>query len=218
MKFDLHIHSVYSDDSDMELVDIIRSAEAKGLDGIAILDHNTLDGYFKARDLETDLIIVPAMEVSTKKGHIMALGVQEKIEDRLSIESTTERIRERGGLSIAVHPYRFRSGLGEKNVRDNDWDGIEGLNGRCLSQKNKKAQKMAHDLRLPTTGGSDAHRLKSIGEAFTILKKVDDWEEVIQEVQKGNTEVGGRSRTLSQNLFYFKRTFSRWVKRGFKRI
>lgn len=218
MKFDLHIHSIYSDDSDIEPTDIIKTAEEIGLDGIAFLDHNTLDGYFKAKNLETDLIIVPAMEVSTRDGHIMALGVEEKIEGRLSIEATTEMIREKGGLSIAVHPYRFRSGLGEKNVRDHDWDGLEGLNGRCLKRKNKKSQKMARDLDLPVIGGSDAHRLKSIGKAFTLFGNVKDWEQVIEEVKKGKTEVGGKSRTKSQNLFYVKRTFSRWVKRGFKRI
>ncbi len=218
MKFDLHIHSAYSDDSDIPPEKIIKTAEIKDLDGIAFLDHNTLDGYFKAKDLDTDLIIVPAMEVSTREGHVMALGIQEEIEERLSIEATTEKIRERGGLSIAVHPHRFWSGLGGKNVKENDWDGIEGLNGRSWEWNNNKAQKIADDLGLPVTGGSDAHRLKSIGEAFTLFENIGDWEDVIGEVKKGNTKVGGKSRNLSQNLFYVKRTFTRWVKRGFRRI
>ncbi len=218
MKFDLHVHSAYSDDSDLHPEKIIKTAETKDLDGIAFLDHNTLDGYFKAKDLDTDLIIVPAIEVSTRKGHVMALGVQEEIEERLSIEETTEKIKERGGLSIAVHPHRFRSGLGEKNVMENDWDGIEGLNGRSWEWNNNKAQKIAEDLGLPVTGGSDAHRLKSIGEAFTLFENIGDWEDVIEEVKRGNTKVGGKSRGLSQNLFYVKRTFTRWVKRGFRRI
>ncbi len=218
MKFDLHVHSAYSDDSDIPPEKIIKTAESKNLDGIAFLDHNTLDGYFKAKDLNTDLIIVPAMEVSTRKGHVMALGVQEEIEERLSIEETTEKIREREGLSIAVHPHRFRSGLGEKNVIENHWDGIEGLNGRSWEWNNNKAQKIADDLGLPVTGGSDAHRLKSIGDAYTIFENIEDWEDVIEEIKKGNTKVGGKSRTISQNLFYVKRTFTRWVRRGFRRI
>jgi len=218
LKFDLHVHSAYSDDSEITPKEIIRTAESKGLDGIAFLDHNTLDGYFKAKNIDTDLIIVPAMEVSTRKGHVMALGVREVIEERLSIDSTIERIRERGGLSIAVHPHRFFSGLGEKNVLNNDWDGIEGLNGRSWEWKNKRAQKIADELELPVTGGSDAHRLKSIGKAFTVFENIDDWEDVIEEVKKGNTDVGGKGRTLSQNFFYVKRTFSRWVRRGFRRI
>lgn len=218
MKFDLHIHSAYSDDSDITPREIIKTAETIGLDGIAFLDHNSLEGYFKSKDIDTDLIIIPAMEVSTRDGHIMALGVQEEIKDRLSIEETTERIRERGGLAIAVHPYRFASGLGEKNLRNNDWDAIEGFNSRSWGWKNKNAQKIAEELELPITGGSDAHRLETIGKAYTIFENVDDWADAITELEKGSTEVGGESRTMSQNLFYMKRTFSRWVKRGFKRI
>ncbi len=218
MKFDLHIHSAYSDDSDITPKDIIKTAEIKELDGIALLDHNTLEGYFKLKKLGTDLIIVPAMEVSTLKGHVMAIGVQEEIEERLSIEATTEKIREVGGLSIAVHPHRFWSGVGEKEVLENEWDGIEGLNSRSWGWNNRSAQKIAKDLDLPVTGGSDAHRLKSIGKAYTVFRDVCDWEDVIKEIKKGNTEVKGESRTLLQNLFYAKRTLSRWARRGFRRI
>ncbi|MFW5945690.1 MAG: CehA/McbA family metallohydrolase [Candidatus Natronoplasma sp.] len=218
MKFDLHVHSSYSDDSDIPPKDIIETAEKIGLDGLAFLDHNSLEGYFSSKDIETDLIIIPAMEVSTLSGHVMALGVQEEIESRCSIQETRDRIKEQGGLSIAVHPFRIVSGLGEKTVRENDWDGIEGLNGRSWERENKKAQKMADELGLPITGGSDAHRLKSIGQAYTLSEGVSDWQDVMEEIKKGNTDVDGKSRTLSRNLFYMKRTFSRWVRRGFRRI
>ncbi len=202
----------------MTLKDIIKTAKIKDLDGIALLDHNTLDGYFESQRLDTDLIIVPGMEISTHSGHIIALGIEEEIEPRLSVAATIRKIREKGGISIASHPRRFWSGLGEKQIRTNDWDAIEGLNGRSLKWNNRRAQKMAEELDLPVTGGSDAHRLKRIGEAFTILENVENWEDVIQEVKKGNTDVGGKGRKLSQNLFYVKRTFSRWVRRGFRRI
>ncbi|MBS3782016.1 MAG: PHP domain-containing protein [Candidatus Thermoplasmatota archaeon] len=218
MKFDLHIHSAYSDDSDITPKDIIKIAETKDLDGIAFLDHNTLDGYLKSKYLDTDLIIVPAMEVSTKQGHIMALGVQEEIEDRLSIEETIDRVEERSGLAIAVHPFRTASGLGEINIRQNNWDAIEGMNGRCKEANNKKSRDLAADLDLPVTGGSDAHRLEDVGKAFTIFENVEDWEDVIREVSRGNTEVGGESRTFCDYIFYLRRTFFRWIKRGFKKI
>lgn len=218
MKFDLHIHSSYSDDSDVSPKRIIETAESIGLDGIAFHDHNTLEGYQAGKDIDTDLIIVPAIEVSTLRGHVMALGVQEKVEDRLSIEETIDRIEERGALAIAVHPFRTPSGLGEKNVRDNEWDAIEGLNGRCSSRNNKRSRDMASDLGLPLIGGSDAHRLETVGKAFTVLEKVEGWEDVVREINEGNTDVGGQSRTFSEHVFYMKRTLSRWVRRGFKRI
>ena len=57
--------------------DIIRRSEEIGLDAIAIADHNTLKGSIVAmeevKDLD-DFLVIPAMEVSTNKGHIVALG------------------------------------------------------------------------------------------------------------------------------------------------
>ncbi len=218
MKFDLHVHSSYSDDSDISPKDIIRTAEKIGLDGLAFLDHNTLEGYLRSKDIETDIIIVPAMEVSTMSGHVMALGVQEEIEAGLPVEETIARIKEQGALSVAVHPFRIVSGLGEKTVRENEWDAIEGMNGRCSKSNNTQSRKLAAELGVPTTGGSDSHRMESIGTAYTVLEDIEGWEDTIKEIKKGNTDVGGRSRTFSENLFYFRRTLSRWIKRGFKRI
>ncbi|MFP4000511.1 MAG: PHP-associated domain-containing protein [Thermoplasmata archaeon] len=218
MKFDLHIHSSYSDDSYISPEDIIKTAEQRGLDGIALNDHNTLEGYRSVKEYDTDLIIAPALEVSTSGGHVMALGVQEEIEDRLSIPETKDRIEERGGLAIALHPYRTPSGLGEKNVRANEWAAIEGLNGRCSKRNNKRAQDLAASLGLPSVAGSDAHRLKSVGKAFTVLEDVDDWGDILSQIKNGETDFGGESRTYWDHIFYIKRTLSRWIKRGFTRI
>lgn len=45
-----------------------------------------------------DLVIIPAMEVSTTKGHIVALGISEEIPKKISPEETIELIRVQGGL------------------------------------------------------------------------------------------------------------------------
>jgi len=44
MKIDLHIHSKYSSDGVLELLEIVRIAKGRGLDGVAITDHNTIRG------------------------------------------------------------------------------------------------------------------------------------------------------------------------------
>ena len=43
-KFDFHIHSKYSFDSFMDIEKIIKVAKKRGIDGIAIADHNTIKG------------------------------------------------------------------------------------------------------------------------------------------------------------------------------
>jgi len=44
VKFDLHIHSKYSQDGILEPKAIVDIAASKGLKGIAITDHNTIKG------------------------------------------------------------------------------------------------------------------------------------------------------------------------------
>lgn len=218
MKFDLHIHSCYSGDSDSAPEDIVRIAKDRDLDGLAILDHNTLRGYRKAVKSSLDLIVVPGIEVSTPDGHVLAIGIQEEIGRRPSISEALDAIKDHGALAIAAHPYRFASGIGEKKILKYSWDGIEGLNGRGWTVRNRQARSLAERLDLPVTGGSDSHRLKTVGKAYTILDEVANWEDVVQKIKKGETEVEGESRTLVQTFFYVKRTLTRWALRGFERV
>ncbi len=218
MKFDLHIHSVHSGDSKCRPEDIVRAAEKKGMDGIAILDHNTIEGYRRAKRVDTELIIVPGMEVSTSQGHILALGLREDIVRQKTVSGAIKTIRGHEALAVAAHPYRFWSGLGEKNVLKHDWDAIEGMNGRGWSTRNKQAQDLAKRLDLPMIGGSDSHQLKTVGKSYTIMENVEDWRDVIQKVKKGETGVGGENRTYTQTFFYVRRALFGWISRGFKKI
>ncbi len=218
MRFDLHIHSIHSGDSYCEPEDIVRTAEDRGMDGIAIMDHNTIRGYREAKKVDTDLIIVPGLEVSTAEGHILALGLEEEIGRQDAISNAIDIIREHDALAVAAHPYRVWSGIGEENVLKNDWDAIEGMNGRGWGIRNRQAQTLAERLDIPVIGGSDSHRLKTIGKAYTIIEDVKDWRDVIKKVRAGETKVGGENRTLTQTFFYVRRALTGWIRRGFKKI
>lgn len=218
MKFDLHIHSTFSGDSKTTPKQIIDLAEEKGMDGIAIIDHNTIEGYQKAVQYETDLILVPGIEVSAPEGHVIALGLQKEIGRQQSVGSAIDEVRSRGALAIAAHPYRFWSGVGEEVLRRHEWDGIEGMNGRGWKFRNEQAQGLAEEMDLPITGGSDSHQPKTVGKSYTIVDKVDSWEELLQEIRNKRTGVGGQHCTLTQTFFYVRRAFFGWVGRGFKKI
>jgi len=76
------------------------------LDGFAITDHNTLDGYFEVKNYDCGLMIIPGYEVETDAGHILVLGLEEL---PLNVESIgyvelIEWIRVRKGVSILAHP------------------------------------------------------------------------------------------------------------------
>lgn len=218
MKFDLHVHSKHSKDSDSEPLDIIRRAESLGLAGIAFLDHNSTRAFIEAKKIETDLIIVPGEEISTPSGHIAQIGMKRSIGPQGSVPQAIKKIRKGGGIAVAVHPYRYWSGIGEKVFLENRWTAVEGLNGRTKKRENKKARKLAKKARLPIVGGSDSHNVINVGQAYTILPEVSDWQGVVKEIKGGNTDVGGLDRTSFQTYSYVKKAVTEWIKRGFKRM
>ncbi len=192
MRFDLHIHSNHSSDSSLSIDDILKQAVKKGLDGIAVCDHNTVAGSLHAqkrvRDLNLPLLVLPAVEVSTTKGHLIVLGMRENIQPNLTPEETVRIAHEKGGVVIAAHPFKIRS-IG--SVDGLDVDAIETFNSRCIFGENTKAKDMARLLGKPETGGSDSHVLATIGFGFTEIDTEPDVSSVLSAITEGKTRAGG---------------------------
>jgi predicted metal-dependent phosphoesterase TrpH len=199
--FDLHMHSFYSNDCKNHPKDIIKQAIQKKLSGIAITDHNTTK--FHHQNYKSDrLVILSGVEVSTKSGHIIGLGLTETIEKGLSVEETVEKIVELNGLPIASHPFDFtRKGIGRKIYRLKDIT-VETLNGSSpFTRFNEKAKIWAEQNNLSVTGGSDAHRIQEIGLAYTVFEnEVRNIDEAIEEIRKRQTTVGGTHLTLGEKF------------------
>src|SRR5437660_4929295 len=72
----------------------------RGLDGVAITDHSVL-----ARDVPSEVLIIPGIEVSSRDGHIIGLGVSDTVPRRLSADETILQIKRLGGVSVVGQPY-----------------------------------------------------------------------------------------------------------------
>lgn len=192
MRFDLHIHSNHSPDSGLEVDDILRMAVKKGLNGIAICDHDTISGSFFAQkrviELNLPLLVIPGIEVSTTRGHLIVLGVNENIPANLTPGETIWIARQKCGVVIAPHPFKM-GGIG--NVYGLDVDAIETFNSRCLFGENKMAEKMALELKVPQVGGSDSHILATIGYGYTEIDAQVDEGSVLDAIRNGRTSSGG---------------------------
>jgi predicted metal-dependent phosphoesterase TrpH len=132
LRFDLHIHSSCSDGRD-GVEAILEAAIEKDLDGIAITDHDTLEGTFQAeaivRDKKIDLLVIPGVEVSTSDGHLLALGMRELPPKGRSPEETIEFVHHRGGIAIVSHPYHlFRHAM----FRIPPCDAVEVYNSKYI--------------------------------------------------------------------------------------
>ncbi len=112
LKLDLHVHSQYSEDASGSPKEIMDFLKKKGLNGMAITDHNSIKGSLEALKLKPkDFVIIPGMEISTADGHILALNVKKEIQRELSVEETVEKILDQGGVPVVPHLFRKMSGI-----------------------------------------------------------------------------------------------------------
>ncbi len=154
--------------------EVVMKGREVGLNVLCITDHNSVLGAHKARDHARKvggIEVVVGEEVSTADGEVIALFIEERIPEGLSIEETIERVREQGGLTIAPHPYSLHCPCLKDRIFDLDLDGIEVLNGGHIDDyANNKAKEVGASGRWALMGGSDAHYIRTVGFAHTLFE------------------------------------------------
>jgi len=186
IRADLHVHTTYSKDSLITPKDLVYYAKKRGLNAIAVTDHNQLEGAYKIAK-ETDFLIIPGMEISSSDGHIVALNVHELIPRGYSAVETVERIHRAGGVAIACHPYVLFKGCLKGKVCAT-FDAIEVINARAIPFKRsvRKAQETADRLKLARVAGTDAHYGPQIGFSYTEIEATEsDVEAIAKAILKG---------------------------------
>lgn len=198
LKIDLHVHSSCSDGLGAP-EDVLERAEARGLDGLAFTDHNTLEGYFRAREVGSGLVLVPGYEVVTDLGHILVYGLEELPPgvESIGYVDLVGWARGRGGLCVIAHP-----GIARFHLRE--WrgclpDAVEVLNASYpLEFFVGRGLRLAERLEVPGVGGSDAHSIEAVGDAYTVVECDDSRIEAILEgVERGSVEYEGGLSPLS---------------------
>ncbi|MDD2909412.1 MAG: PHP domain-containing protein [Candidatus Pacebacteria bacterium] len=171
MKIDLHCHTYYSNDALSSPYDVIKEVLKKGLNGIAITDHDTISGWkdaIKAAD-ELNAFVILGEEVKSNEGDILGLFLKEEIKMKgCSPVQIINEIHRQEGLAIIPHPFHKSEGF-KGNIRDylNILDGIEVYNARRpLTYPDKKAFDIAQKNNLIMTAGSDCHIDKACGYAY----------------------------------------------------
>ncbi|UCE95314.1 MAG: PHP domain-containing protein [Candidatus Bathyarchaeota archaeon] len=184
---DLHIHTVYSGDSTIRPKLIVDQLHAHPMfEGVAITDHNTLDGYFRTLELAKvykDLKIFPGIEIATSQGDITILGVEEKPKLPMTLESATDFAKETYGAIVIPHPFRSM-GIGDLTFNI-EAHAIEVLNPTATLQENTLAQELAKTKGLPGIAGTDAHNASEMWTVSTEIKAQPADENIIESIRKG---------------------------------
>lgn len=210
MKIDTHIHTKEgSTDSIVNIRKTIEILKEKNYDGMIVTDHNSYNGYKKiSNDVIQDFLVIKGIEYDTMDaGHMIIILPSDKNVDifthkGMKIKDTIKIVKNLGGIIGPAHPFDY-SKLGIfNNIKwltnyntIKDFDFIEGFNACGSVLGNRQSKLMAKKFNKPMLGGSDSHKLVSVGKAYTILpkkiKNENEFIDLIKSLNYGDTEVDG---------------------------
>jgi predicted metal-dependent phosphoesterase TrpH len=196
---DMHVHTNYSD-SNGTVEEVIKTAKDKGLNGIAITDHDTLEGAKIAINMHDDVMVIPGEEIKTKKGEILALGIDEAVPEDLPIEEAIRIVHLQEGLVFIPHPtIPFFGRLRETDMRGLNIDGLEVFSAISPFADHYATKNMAIAKRLGLSiiAGSDSHFSETVGDAYTIIDAKDaKLPSILESLRLGRTELFCRPSKL----------------------
>jgi predicted metal-dependent phosphoesterase TrpH len=169
MLFDLHVHTDISPCSVLRLEDVLGQARARGLDGVCITDHDTMEVRHYCREgIQPDgLCVIFGMEYATSQGDFLVFGPTEEFPRGLSARELLRRVDGTGGVAVAAHPFRKARPASNRIFREGLCGIAEGVNGRNRVHENELALTRLDELGVSLVGGSDAHRLDELGKVAT---------------------------------------------------
>jgi len=189
---DLHLHTRFSFDASISPKFLVDSLNAHPvIKGVAVTDHNTVEGYFHVRRFAAaykDVVIVPGVEVTTMLGDVIVLGVEEKPAYWSSIESVVDFAKARNGVMVVPHPYRG-GGIGNAAKKiPSGLGAVEVLNPDSSTQENKMADELAKTRNLPGVAGSDAHHVEQMWRGYTQIDANPNVESILKAIKNGSVK------------------------------
>jgi predicted metal-dependent phosphoesterase TrpH len=175
---DFHAHSRFSDGF-LSPPELVIQAERRGLDVLAVTEHNLLFPARLARayaELVGGPTVLLGEEITTRSFHVSAVGIEEVVSPYLSLSEVISEIHRQGGVVIANHPWRrywpaLLPTLGEL-------DAVELMHPTSLRSSGRFSgseifafyqEALARGRRLTAIGTSDYHFGSALGRPRTLL-------------------------------------------------
>ena len=220
MRADLHVHTLHSTrsgnmrflrsrDCYSRPIDVYRTARSRGMDLVAITDHDSIDGALElASSVEHPDTVIIGEEVSCwHRGIEVHLGVYGMTESlhrdiqplRRNAFDVIACLRSAGvffSLNHLLHFYRWQAPLTEYLRLVGEVPALEARNGAMLPAHNLLIEEIVSRRRggnqatLAAIGGSDAHTLRRVGRTWTEAPGRNR-EEFLDSLARGLGRTGG---------------------------
>lgn len=222
---DLHFHSHFSDGANT-VDDIVQRARQLGI-GIAITDHNAIDGAVELSRFD-DVFSIPGIEITAREGtHVLVyfyrindlkafyaahvqphMGPTVMSSIDLDVETILQRARQYKSVVIFPHPYSAAfTGICNHSRSDVQLDrllkladGVEVINSENLKRWNLKSALLGFNLNRAITGGSDGHSVQQMGSVVTYTACKPNCEAFLDAVSRKQAKVVGSESKLLEKI------------------
>lgn len=177
IRIDFHTHSNYSYDGENSVRELAKAARKRGLNGIAVCDHNTVA---KKKEKFRDFLVIYGQEVSASKGHVAVFGTNKIFERGIDAAELVKKADDENAVTISTHPFAIRKSSLRWDVWKAKPTAVEKVNGSDIV-----SNILSHFYFETGTGGSDAHSVNELGTGFTVLDCELNEDEVLECVRRG---------------------------------
>jgi len=215
MKCDLHVHTLHSGMCNLPLLDrvcresyndpqaVYETLKRRGMDLVTVTDHDSIGAAEPLRRYK-DFFLSEEVTCTTPSGteiHVGVYGIEERHHTELQrrrkdVPALAAYLREQR-LFFSIN-HVFSSLTGRRTARDfqlfeEEFPGVETLNGQIPRPNNLSASRLARDWRKAPVGGSDAHTLESLGSTYTEIPAAGGIQDFLRGLRHGRGQVGGAS-------------------------
>lgn len=224
---DMHTHTSASMDCNTKLRDFELKLRKLGI-GVSITDHNEIKGSLAIKKRYPKQFLLPGIEVTTDEDKDILLyfnnftdlkGFHEKhVKPTLKKHKTNvffnktlmpyeyllDEAKDYNAFRVIPHPLQIK-GLYKTLLKKKNFsilkkiEAIEVINCTVSLSGNLAALEWAHYEKMPMTGGSDSHMLRTIGKTVTSAhaQKPEDF---LEQIRKKNNYVTGTANNWRTDM------------------
>ncbi|MDP8255705.1 MAG: PHP domain-containing protein [Candidatus Alcyoniella australis] len=224
IKVDLHCHTHHSPDCWTSPRQRVEQALAAGLGGLAITDHNTIDGALEAAAwADGRLRLIVGQETSTRQGELLGLFLQQEVPSGLELRDTAELIREQGGLVYLPHPMAM---LAWDRVKRRDHgriidlvDIVEAVNGRnFIPRHDAMAWAWGAAAQKALAASTDAHTSNALGRIYQRIEPFEGPADFLDKMQRAQLVIERRANPLYTALTVLYLYPNLWYRRLYRML